>query len=119
MTELRAFSFAEWLQPQRMIQLALRSPLGALATSRVIDRPTLRAVTDVYMPLSRLWAAAEVADGEVDRFVAAVPIHEPLGPVLRRQVARALGAFDEARAHSIDAARVWEPEPATVYFWNH
>ena len=41
MTEMRAFSFAEWLQPQRLIQMALRSPLGALATSRVIDGPTL------------------------------------------------------------------------------
>lgn len=108
MTEMRAFSFAEWLQPQRILQLALRSPLGAIATSRAIDRPTLRAVTDVYMPLSRLWAAAEVAEGDPDRFAAAVPLEEPLGPVLRRQVAGALRAFDRARAQAADASRVWE-----------
>lgn len=108
MTEMRAFSFAEWLQPRRLIQLALRSPLGAIATSRVIDRPTLRAVTDVYMPLSRLWAAAEAAEGDVARFVAAVPLDESLGPVLRRQVVRALASFDDARGQAADAARVWQ-----------
>lgn len=108
MTEMRVFNIAEWLQPQRLMQLALRSPLGAVATSRVIDRPTLRAVTDVYMPLSRLWAAAEVADGDVDRFSAAVPLDEDMGPVLRRQVGGALRAFDVAQAQAKDAARAWD-----------
>lgn len=59
-----------------------------------------------FFPLSRLWAAAGVADGSIDRFYEAIPFDPLRGP--RRGVAEALARFEQARAYAgaLDAA--WE-----------
>lgn len=66
----------------------LQSPMGRIATGWWIDRPALAAVVGVYFPLSRLWAAANVADGDFDRFVAINGARIP--GWLRGRVCRAL-----------------------------
>jgi hypothetical protein len=49
-----------------------------------------------YFPLSRMWAAAQLADGDPKKFIAAVPL--PPGNYDHAKLARALARIAEARA---------------------
>ncbi|MGF1627555.1 MAG: alpha/beta hydrolase family protein [Alphaproteobacteria bacterium] len=84
---------------------ALLSPVGRLATGWWIDRPALAAMIRVYFPLSRMWAAAELAGRDVDRFVEESGVRVP--GWLRGRVARALVRIADCReaARAATAAR--------------
>lgn len=60
----------------------------------------------VFLPSSRLWAAAHLADGSVERFYDAVPMPRRIGD--SKRLNGALATFDKARAaaHAIDVE--WE-----------
>lgn len=58
-------------------QALLEGPLGGVVLRPWFDVVALKAIVRGYFPLSRLWAAAEAAGDDVDRFAAEVPI-EPL-----------------------------------------
>ncbi|MGE0733817.1 MAG: alpha/beta hydrolase [Alphaproteobacteria bacterium] len=103
----RPFAYAEALKPDKLLQLYLRSPFGALLASPVIDRPTLWAVTDILFPLSRLWAAAYVARGDVEEFLRQVPM-KTASIVVRNRLARTLAGFEAARDEADRAAADWE-----------
>jgi hypothetical protein len=84
-----------------------RGPLDLLAGSRVIDGPVTGLVARVAFPLSRMWAAAEVAGTDVDAFAAAVPFRRcPAG--VKRHLSRVLPRIERARARSRDADMAWE-----------
>jgi hypothetical protein len=91
--------------PEAIIRRAVRSPLGAVVARPWVDPVALGALRRWYFPLSRLWAAANVAEGDVERFFAepGAPADGPLtrrigGPVLRRhEAARRRAAADRAR----------------------
>lgn len=53
-----------------MMEALFRSPLGAMLAQPWVDPAGLFGLQRWYLPLSRLWAAANVAQGDVDRFRA-------------------------------------------------
>ncbi len=67
--------------------------LGALIFRPWFDSLALRSVAEWYFPLSRGWAAAVAADGDLERFLAALPPDRALNrrvlPALERIAARA------------------------------
>ena len=85
------------------MDVLFRSPLGALLAKPWVDRAGLLGLKRWYFPLSRLWAAADAAGGDPERFrdeigapIAAWP--EPwLRSVLVRHAARQAAA-EAARA---------------------
>ena len=82
--------------PQPSLGLrTLQSPMGRVATGWWIDRPALAAVVGVYFPLSRLWAAANVADGDFEQFAALTGTRIP--GWLRRRTGRALQRVAECQ----------------------
>ncbi len=58
-----------------------------------------------YFPLSRLWAAAGVADGSVERFFEAVPLDPLTSP--RYGLAERLAHFEAARASAAAVDAAW------------
>jgi len=89
----------------RLLRL-LRSPVGALLARPWLDKTTLAVLARGYLPLSRLWAAANIAEGSVERFVEAVPLG-PLGRLDRSLLARVLADVDVLRLAAADAERAW------------
>jgi hypothetical protein len=72
----------------------LRSPLGHVVARPWLDATILRALRYAFFPLSRLWAAAEVAEGDRQAF------WEHLGPAPRPGPSARL---DRALRHVLDA----------------
>ena len=70
--------------------------LGAVLGWPATDPVTLLVLRRVFFPLSRLWAAAHVADGQAEAFCAAVPMQQRLED--RPHLTRVLARFEEARA---------------------
>ena len=78
----------------------MRSPLGALVARPWFDRVALRFIARRFLPLSRAWAAATIAEGSVERFLAEVPLADP-GPRLHRRLAPVLDRVNTiARFHA-------------------
>ena len=95
------------LSGDALLQLALRGPLGGLFASGLLEQPALWGMTDVYLPLARMGAAASVSGESVDEFVSAVPI-DAVPAIVRVGLALTLAAFDQARIASERAERDWE-----------
>lgn len=89
-------------QPQRQPE---RSAAGWLFGWPWLDPPASMALRRWYFPLSRLWAAAEIADGCVDNFFDAVPLHPLRSP--RRGLDKTLATFEEARITAAAIDRAW------------
>ena len=85
----------------------LRSPAGAVLARPWFDALALSLLRRFYFPLSRLWAAAQMADGSVNRFERSVPI-TPLGGLLRHRTARLLERFEEVSQQARDAEAAWQ-----------
>lgn len=56
------------------IDALLRTPLASVIAWPWFDRVALWSLTRWFLPVSRAWAAATVADGSLDRFLAEVPL---------------------------------------------
>lgn len=91
------------------MEALFRSPLGALLAQPWVDPAGLFGLQRWYLPLSRLWAAANVAGGDVDRFRAeaslssavlwaAPAIEQLLGRQQRREAESAARRDDWERA---------------------
>ncbi|MEZ5669482.1 MAG: hypothetical protein R3F55_19005 [Alphaproteobacteria bacterium] len=89
----------------------LQGSLGWLATGWWIDRPALAGVVRFLFPLSRVWAAADLADGDVARLAHAVPM--PIPGWLRGRTEQALAKVREARAAAQAAI-----EARNALFWS-
>ena len=90
----------------------LKSRLGKLVTRPWLDRLLLYLLRRLFFPLSRLWAAARAADGDVDRYVAAVPLSNP-GNWRRTWIARAIDRFEHRRLRAFSTEQLWE-----LYFFG-
>ncbi len=93
--------------PSDLSARLLASPVGSLVTRPWFDRLALHLGLAAYLPLSRAWSAASVADGSVERFLVEVPLDRlpagvagGFGRTLRR-IAELSGAHDRAE-------RAWE-----------
>jgi len=84
----------------------LRTPLGDLFARPWFDRLALRALGNWFFPLSRLWAAARVADGSVEAYFNAVPLQPSLK--LARQIERKLRHFEKVRLDVHEADEAWQ-----------
>jgi len=90
-----------------LITRVLRSPLGALAANRFVDRPMLWAVTRLWFPLSRMWAAAEPAGENIESFADGAGLYPPRG-LMRRYLCRVLAAQARDRAQFLTAQAAWD-----------
>jgi len=113
----RTVSSARAAAPEAVIRRAVRSPLGAMVARPWVDPVALGALRRWYFPLSRLWAAANVAEGDIERFFVqpGAPNDGPwsrriVGSVLRRHEAARRRAANE-RAHWENAAFAPDPVP--------
>jgi len=93
---------SDHLPPPLQLPL-LGSRTGRLLLRPWFDRVTLRWVTRLFFPLSRGWAAAEVADGSLDRLAQTLGVRTGELPRtaserLLRAVRRTRADYDEARA---------------------
>jgi hypothetical protein len=85
----------------------LSSPLGSLITRPWFDRFVLQVGLAAYIPLSRAWAAASVAAGDLERFKAELPLSRlPNG--VERGLVRTLGRVAELADENAAASRQWE-----------
>ncbi len=84
----------------------LKSPLGRLVARPWFDLLVLYFLKNWFFPLSRLWAAARAAEGDVDRFIEYVPLDAP-SRRQRKQIAKALNAFDRARLKAFSTEKLW------------
>ena len=85
----------------------IRSPIGAL-----VARPWFHGLASWllirwYFPLSRLWAAASLAEGSVERFAEEVPLGG-ISDRHRRRLARVLKTIEAARHGAAEARAEWE-----------
>ncbi|MHA1535985.1 MAG: hypothetical protein ACTSUD_00380 [Alphaproteobacteria bacterium] len=85
----------------------LRSPLGAAIARPWFHALASRILIRWFFPLSRLWAAASVAEGSIERFAEAVPM-PAIGQRQRRRIARMLDKTEAARRRAGEARQAWE-----------
>ncbi len=84
----------------------IASPLGGLIVRPWLDTYILYFLKNWFFPLSRLWAAARQADGNVDAFIIAVPLHEP-NDRQRKTIAKTLLQFEHARLKALSIDQLW------------
>jgi len=84
----------------------MASPVGKLIARPWLDVCILYFLKFWYFPLSRLWAAAREADGDVDAFVKAVPLHQPSN-AQRKTIKKALKEFEHARLKAMSIDLLW------------
>jgi hypothetical protein len=93
-------------RPARVNAL-LNTPLGSLIAWPWFDRVALWGLARWFLPLSRAWAAATVAGGDLDRFMAEVPLPRlPAGSI--QLTRRALVRIDRLQADYAVAHAAWE-----------
>ncbi len=85
----------------------IRSPLGALIARPWFHRLASWFLLGWYFPLSRLWAAASLAEGSVERFADAIPL-PAIGDRRRRRIERMLNKTEAARRAAGEARVAWE-----------
>jgi hypothetical protein len=85
----------------------LASPVGKLVTRPWFDRVALKLGLAAYLPLSRAWAAATVAEGSLERFREEVPIAR-LPPMVERGLPRTLARIAELNFVHEAVERSWE-----------
>jgi len=85
----------------------MRSPLAALVTRPWLDAVVLAAGRRYIFPLSRLWAMAREAEGDLDRFITALGINS-LKPRLLRKLSTALDIFEHCRLKASMTEQLWQ-----------
>ncbi len=84
----------------------LKSPVGKLIARPWFDLCILYFLKNWFFPLSRLWAAARAAEGDVDKFIKYVPLALP-SERQRKQITKALYYFDRARLKAFSTEKLW------------
>lgn len=84
----------------------VRAVAGTVLAHPWFDGAAFFALRHWFFPLSRLWAAAREADGDVGRFFEAVPMAPRLD--LRDEVRGTLAAFERARAAAHAIEKDWD-----------
>ena len=90
----------------RLATKLIASPAGRLIARPWFDSTALYLLKHWYFPLSRLWAAAREAEGDVDRFIQAVPLERP-NRSQRKAIASALHQFERARLKAFSVEQLW------------
>jgi len=90
----------------RFTSKLLASPAGRIIARPWLDAVALYLLKHWYFPLSRLWAAARAADGDVDKFIEQVPLEEP-NESQRKVIAGALRRFEHARLKAFSTEQLW------------
>jgi hypothetical protein len=85
----------------------LGSPVGALLARPWLDGPGLAGLRHLYLPLSRLWAAANAASGDAGRFRAGVGVAFP-GFWSDSRLSDLLARHGRAQAEAVAARAAWE-----------
>ena len=91
----------------------MQSPLGRLIARPWLDRVIAYFLEYWFFPLSRLWAAARAASGDVDAFVRHVPLKSPT-PGQRKKIQGALEHFERCRLRAFSTEQLWDD-----YFFGH
>jgi hypothetical protein len=84
--------------------IRLRGPLGWGIADLAVDRPVLWSMLQLWLPLSRLWAAALASRGDAAAFFAAVPMEAKPS----QRLARKLAALEAHRREHEAAVAAWE-----------
>ncbi len=84
----------------------LGGALGGILLRPWLDKAILSAMVGSYFPLSRLWAAAELAGGDPDRLAAETPMRPAKGRA-RDRLRRALLDVAARRAAAAEAENRW------------
>lgn len=84
----------------------LKSPLGKLIARPWFDRFIAYLLERWFFPLSRLWAAARAAGGDVDEFVKHVPLNQPSASQ-RKKIRHALDYFERCRLKAFSTEQLW------------
>lgn len=87
-----------------------RAVAGTLLARPWFDRIALSGLKHVMFPASRLWAAAQLADGDLEQFLQAVPMAAPKNDPYR--LTRSLAAIAQTRV----AAEAMDAEWQRVFF---
>ena len=91
----------------------MKSPLGKLIARPWLDVFVLHFLKHWFFPLSRLWAAARTAEGDIDKFIEQVPLAPP-SKRQRTQIAKALYHFDRQRLKAFSTEQLWH-----AYFFGN
>jgi len=84
----------------------IASPAGRLIARPWFDNSALYLLKHWYFPLSRLWAAARAAEGDVERFIQEVPLEQP-NRSQRKSIVSALHQFERARLKAFSVEQLW------------
>ena len=85
----------------------MKSPLGSLIARPWFDRVIAWFLQYWFFPLSRLWAAARAASGDVDAFIEHVPLKTP-SQSQRQKIKRALNHFERCRLKAFSTEQLWD-----------
>lgn len=85
----------------------MKSPLGRLIARPWLDRVIAYFLQHWFFPLSRLWAAARAASGDVDKFIQHVPLKSP-STSQRKKIQRALNHFERSRLKAFSTEQLWD-----------
>lgn len=95
--------------PGRWVDRLIHSPVGDLIARPWVDPVGLAALKRWYFPLSRLWAAANVAHGSTDAFRAAIGGAAPdYGRWSTRYLETILKRHDATHQRALAARALWE-----------
>ncbi len=95
----------ENLYAYNLVQTVMRSWVGNVVARPWLDKTILLSLEYVFFPLSRMWAAARRANGEVDEFYAAVPLSNFKAKPTK--TSKALQAFELNRIQIANTEEKW------------
>ncbi len=90
----------------RIATRIIASPAGKLIARPWLDSFVLYFLKHWFFPLSRLWAAARAAQGNVDEFISQVPLQRP-NRSQRKVIRSALGQFERTRLKIFSIEQLW------------
>lgn len=96
------------IQATNYLQKIMRSSIGDMLAHSWLDPWILRSVEYWFFPMSRLWAAARRANGDVDVFFDSVPL--PMMEDKREKVKKALKEFEHARQLILGTEHQWQDQ---------
>lgn len=84
----------------------LQSPFSRLVTQPWADELILQGLQKFFFPLSRLWAAAHIAEGSVERFIHEAPIQPPASKVAK--IRHILDVYEHVRLKNEMTEQLWQ-----------